>query len=440
MPVQWEGVPAGAAGGQSVATAHTADLSEWWKSFNDPQLTLLIEECLRSNLTLLQARTRILQAREARIITRSRLFPEVISSGTISGSRSAIGELGTRTLFQAGLDSAWELDFFGGIRRAVEAADANIQFAIEDSRDFMVILTSETAVNYAQLRGFQQQLTIAEKNLALQLRTLDITQKRFEVGFASGLDVANAKAQVAATESTIPVLESAAQQAIYRISVLLGREPVALLPELSPRADIPITPPVVPVGLPSELLQRRPDIRRAEALLHITTAEIGVARSDFFPRFSLTGSAGVQSLVGGTLGSLAGTFWSIGPGFTLPIFTAGRIKANVRLQTAEQQEAFLAYRQSIFTALQDVESALIAYSKDQRQRASLIEAVRANERAVELATQAYTSGQVDFLNVLTAQQNLYSSEEALAQSTTTIATDLIALYKALGGGWSATIN
>jgi multidrug efflux system outer membrane protein len=440
MPGQWTGLSAEAAGNTSITNSEAAEISEWWKNFNDPQLNWLISQALQSNLTLKQVRARIIQAREARVIAGSSLWPNVDSSGSINSSKSGISGGGASNLFQAGLDSSWELDFFGGIRRSVEAAEANTQAAIEDSRDTMVTLTSEVALNYTLLRGYQQQLAIAQKNLDLQKQTAVITQKRFDVGFASGLDVSNASAQVATTQSFIPQLEAAAQQTIYNISVLLGREPAALLAELTPTEHIPSSPPVVPLGLPSDLLQRRPDIRRAAAQLHAATAQIGVATADLFPKFSLTGSAGGESLVSGPLGALAGSFWSIGTGVTFPLFNAGRIRANIKLLTAAQQEALLGYQQTVLTALKDVETALIAYIKDQQNRAALAEAVKANQRAVDLSTQAYTAGQVDFLNVLTAQHNLYSTDDSLVQADRTIATDLIALYKALGGGWEKGKN
>jgi outer membrane protein, multidrug efflux system len=215
----------------------------------------------------------------------------------------------------------------------------------------------------------------------------------------------------------------------------MGREPSALVAELSPAGVIPATPPAVPVGLPSELLQRRPDIRRAEAQLHSATAQVGVATSDLFPKFSLTGSTGWQKLTQGALLSVAGGFWSLVPAVTQPIFNAGRNRANVRVQEALQQQALLVYKQAVLTALQDVESALIAYAKDQERRAALSDAVASNRTAVDLSKRLYTAGELDFLNLLTAQRNLYTSEDALVQADRTIATDLIALYKGLGGGW-----
>ncbi len=442
-PGQWSGLSAASADDSSVATPAAAAVSEWWKTFDDPKLDSLIGKAVQSNLTLKQAEARILQARQARTVAGAGLMPSVNASSDVSNSRSGISAAGSgqslapkpRNLFQDGLDATWELDLFGGVRRGIEAADSNLQAAVEDSRDVMVTTTAEVALNYVELRGLQQQIAIAQKNLESQRQTAELTHKRFDAGFASRLDTANADAQVATTQSQIPSLEASAQQTIYSLSVLLGLEPAALLTELTPQGAIPETPPVVPVGLPSDLLQRRPDIRRAEAQLHSATAQIGVATADLFPKFSLTGSAGQQGLTVGSLGSLASRFWSAGPGVTLPIFTAGKVRANIRQQTAVQQQALLAYQQTVLTALQDVETALVAYAKEQQHRAALLNAISANQTAVDLSTRLYTAGQTDFLNVLTAQRDLYSSEDALVQSNRAIDTDLIALYKALGGGW-----
>ncbi len=445
VPGQWIGLPPASTANASVATSEAASVAEWWKSFQDPELDALVQQAVQSNLTLQQAQARVLQARAARTIAGAGLWPSLNASGANTTSRSGLTAStsnpsagpGTsiRNLFQAGLDAAWELDFFGGVRRGVEAADANVQAAIEDSRDVTVTLTAEVALDYIDLRGLQQQIAIAQKNLDSQRQTAEITRKRFQVGFVSGLDTANADAQVATTDSQISVLESSAQQTIYALSVLLGREPAALLSELTPTGTIPATPPVVPVGLPSDLLERRPDIRRSEAQLHGATAEIGVATADLFPKFSLTGSAGLQNLAQGSLANLAGSFWSVGPAVTAPIFNAGSIRANIKVQNAIQQQALLAYRQTVLTALQEVESALIAYGKDQQQRNALADAVKANQTAVDLSMKLYTAGETEFLNLLTAEHNLYASEDALVQANRTIDADLIALYKALGGGW-----
>ncbi len=442
VPGQWAGLSADSKSNPSVATGDAGAITEWWQGFHDQELDSLISQAALSNLSVQEAQSRIRQAREAGKIAGAGLWPNVNASGSftssntaLTGTSAAAAGSSTRNLFQAGLDAAWELDFFGGVRRSVESANANTQATVEDSRDVLVSLTAEVALNYVGLRGTQRQIAIARENLEAQKQTAQLTHKRFDVGFASRLDVANAEAQVATTQAQIPALEATAQQTIYNLSVLLGREPQSLIAELSPEGTIPPPPPVVPVGIPSDLLERRPDIRRAEAQVHAATAQIGVAKAELFPQFSLTGSAGGQSLTSGSLGSLAGKFWSAGPALTLPIFNAGRIRANIRLQTAAQEQAVLAYRQTVLTALQEVESALIAYTKDQQQRSALADAVKSNGTAVDLSTRLYTAGQGEFLNVLTAQRSLYATQDALVQSDRTIDTDLIALYKALGGGW-----
>jgi multidrug efflux system outer membrane protein len=441
VPGKWEALSADSKGNPSIATADAVQITDWWRTFHDERLNNLIAQAVQSNLTLQQARARVLQAREARVIAGADMSPTVNLAGNITSSHSGSGSSGgssgesVTNLFQSALDATWELDFFGGIRRGIEAANSNYQAAIEDSRDVMITLTAEVARDYIDLRGSQRELAIARENLEAQKQTVELTRKRFQVGFASGLDVANAEAQVSTTEAQIPVLEAAIQQDIYALGVLLGREPGALMADLSQAGTLPDTPPVVPVGLPSDLLERRPDIRRSEAQLHSATAQIGVATADLFPKFSLTGSVGGQAITTGSLGSLATHFWSIGPTLSLPIFNAGKIRANIRLQNAVQQEALFAYKQTVLTALQDVESALIGYTKDQEHRTALSSAVKSNRTAVDLSRRLYTAGETEFLNLLEAQRNLYATEDALTQSERAVDTDLIALYKALGGGW-----
>ena len=416
----------------SITTVEPTALREWWTAFHDATLDSLIQRALESNLSLQQAELRIRQARAARAVVASGLWPSVDVSASYRRSRAKIGGA---DLYQAGFDASWELDVFGGVRRGVEAANADIVVAIEDRRDVLVTLLSEIALDYMDLRGFQRQIVIAQRNLETERRSLDLTRRRFAGGLVSGLDVANAEAEVASNESRIPLLEQNVQQVIYALSVLLGREPTALLNELTAESPIPTTPPAVPVGLPSELLLRRPDIRRAEAQLHAATARVGVATADLFPRFSLTGSLGTSGRQPKDLVEWDQRFFAIGPTVSWPLFDAGRIRANIGVQNAIQEETLLAYRATILTALQDVESALIAYAKEQQHQAPLIAAVAANRRALNLATQLYTQGQTNFLDVLLAQRSLLVSEDALVQSERTMATNLIALYKALGGGW-----
>jgi NodT family efflux transporter outer membrane factor (OMF) lipoprotein len=422
-------------------TSAYADLVHWWTGFNDPNLSSLVERAINSNLDLLQVQVRIQQARAARGIAAGGSWPSASATGSYERDGfpdSGGSDTATRNLFQTGLDAVWEIDIFGGVRRSVEAADADVQFAVENHRDVLVTLVSEVALNYIELRGFQQEIVIARNNLAAQQQTAELTRKRFQGGLVGALDVANADAQVATTASQIPQMEAAVQQAIYNLSVLLGLEPTALLKELSPTNSIPATPPEVPIGIPSELLRRRPDIRRAEAKIHGATARIGVATADLYPKFNLTGSVNFQNDQLHGLINWKDRFWTVGPAVDWQIFSAGRVSSNIELQKALQQESVLAYQKTVLTALQDVENALVAYAKEHERRKSLVDAVAANRKAVELATQLYMHGQTNFLNVLDAQRSLFVSEDSLVQSTRNLSTDLVALYKALGGGWGLT--
>lgn len=420
------------------ATSVYADLVNWWKEFNDPNLTSLVERATNTNLDLLQAETRIRQARAAKGIVAGRLWPAVDASGSYTRGRIPIPgnpDAPTRDLFQAGLDAAWELDVFGGVRRSVETAEADVQFAVEDHRDVLVTLVSEVTLNYIELRGFQQEIVIARNNLEAQQKTAELTRKKFEGGLVGTLDVANADAQVATTASQIPLLEAAAQHAIHNLGVLLGLEPTALLKELSPTDSIPFAPPEVPTGIPSQLLRRRPDIRRAEAAIHGATARIGVATADLYPKFDLTGSVSFQNEQLHELINWKDRFWTVGPAVDWQIFSAGRVNSNIELQKALRDETVLAYQKTVITALADVENALVAYAREYERHKALVDAVAANRKAVDSATQLYERGLTDFLNVLVAQRSLYTSEDTLVQSTRNLSTDLVALYKALGGGW-----
>jgi multidrug efflux system outer membrane protein len=437
----------------SFDAARQAELVHWWTTFNDPMLTSLVDRAVKSNLDLQQAQARILQAWANRGIVAADLWPTIDSTATVTRSRSVTSSSGATTatgttvtpvtvgkmhnLFQAGLDAAWELDVFGRVRRNIEAADADIQVSIEDYRGTLVTLVAEVALNYINLRDFQQEIIIAQNNLQSQQHTAGLTRKRFQVGLVSALDVANAEALVATTSSQIPVLETAAQQAIYNLSVLLALEPAALVKELSPASAIPTNPPEIPMVMPSALLLRRPDVRSAEAQIHSATARIGAATADLFPRFNLVGSTGFQGSKSNDWIKGINRVWSVSPSVSWNIFDAGRIRSNIELQKAIQKETLLAYQKTILTAFQDVENALIAYAKEQQRRTALIDAVNANRKAVKLSTLLYTEGQSDFLNVLDAQRSQYTSEQALVISTRSLSTDLVALYKALGGGWEA---
>lgn len=439
---------------QKGVDARSTELARWWSAFNDPLLDSLVERAVRSNLDLRFAEARIREARASRVVTASGAWPTLNVSGGYTRNRAsqngvAVPGEGTviapsggganldQNFYQNGFDANWEINVFGGVRRSVEAADATIDATIEDRRDVLVTLLGEVAKNYIDLRGFQRQLAVARANLKTQQDTLELTQVRFQAGLASDLDVAQQEAQVNTTASQIPTLESGLKQAAYALDVLLGSQPGALWGELAKEAEIPSLPAEVLVGLPSDLLRRRPDVRRAERQLAAATAQVGAATADLFPKFSLTGIAGLQSVSASDWFTRGSRFWSVGPTISWPVFDAGRIRATIEIRNAQQEQALTQYERSILSAFQDVETALVNYANEQVRYRSLTDAVTANRRAVTMANELYIRGLNDFLNVLDTQRSLYVTESALTQSQATMATNLVALYKALGGGWES---
>ena len=437
---------------QTGIDTRSAELTRWWTSFNDPLLDSLVERAVRSNLDLRLAEARIREARASRAVTAAGEWPAVDVSSSYKRIRSSenafavspqggggpssfLGGNLDQNFYQAGFDASWEIDVFGGVRRSVEAADATIEANVENRRDVLVTLLGDVARNYIDVRGFQSRLEVARANLKSQQDTLDLTKVRFQAGLASDLDVAQQEGQLNTTAAQIPTLESSLKQAAYRLDVLLGSQPGALWDELSKAGAIPSLPPEVLVGLPSELLRRRPDVRTAERQLAAATAQIGATTADLFPKFSLTGTAGLQSISASDWFTGRSRFWSVGPTISWPIFDAGRIRANIEVRNAQQEQALAQYEKTILAALGDVETSLVNYSREQARYRSLSDAVAANRRAVEMSNELYIRGLVDFLNVLENQRSLYASENDLAQSEATMAANLVSLYKALGGGW-----
>ena len=449
IPKQWTVAP---ARGTSTKLPET---DAWWSSFRDAELNSLIARAADRNLDLKLALERVQEARAARGITRSGYFPSIdanvsatrlrggfnqgvvraVPSSTEPNARPSLISPFETNVFQGNLSASWELDVFGGIRRSVQASTADVVAAEESRRDVLVILLGDVGRVYAQLRGFQRRLEIANKNIKTQQDTLDLTTARAKAGLATELDVSRAAAQLETTKAAVPTLLSGIDVSIHRLSVLLGEEPGALRNELEKVSPIPTGGPDVEVGLPSDLLQRRPDIRRSEAQLAAATARIGEAKADLFPRFVLTGTAGRQATQLHDLTLGVGNFFSVGPGISLPVFTGGRIRSNIAVQTARQREAAISYESTTLNALEEVENALVSYSQEQERRDRLTQAVEQSQLAVILANEQYRAGLVDFLSVLDAQRELYASEDQLVQSQTNVTTNLIALYRVLGGGW-----
>lgn len=436
---------------QEGVSAQPAELVEWWNEFKDPALDSLILSAVKSNLDLRVAEARLREARAALGAAGADLWPTVDVSGSYTRNRASENAVGSpaqgaplapaagrqleQNLFRTGFDAGWEIDVFGGARRRIEAAEANLGASVEERRGVLVTLLGEVAKNYIDLRGFQRRLAVAESNLELQRETLRLTKIRFDAGLASDLDLAQAEGQAAATAAQIPVLRSGLKQAAYSLDLLVGAQPGTLSGELGNAAPIPALPPEARVGLPAELLRRRPDIRRAERQLAAATAQVGAATADLYPKFSLLGTFGLQSISAGDWFTAQSRFWSIGPTIRWPIFDAGRIRANIEIRSAQQEQALGLYEKSVLTALQEVESALANYGNEQVRYRSLVAAVAANRRAVDMANDLYIQGLLPFLNVLDAQRNLNAAERDLAQSEANMASNLVVLYKALGGGW-----
>lgn len=438
-PAQWSSPLSGGETNSPMINA------AWWKTFHDPELDSLITRAVLSNLNLRVAEARVREARAQRTVIAAGFWPSADVTGSYTRNRlSKHGFLASQfppgtpldySLYEADFDASWEIDVFGGTRRAAEAANAEIAAAEFNRRDVLVSLLAEVARNYIEARGFQQRLAIAGRDVETQKEALDITRDRYKHGLTSDLDVQQVSALLSATEGHIPTLEILFKASTHRLGVLLGQSPGALLAELSSEAPVPELPPEAPVDLPADLLRRRPDVQRAERELAAATARIGVAVADLFPKFSLTGVAGLQSVSASDWLTGSSRLWTAGPTMQWRIFDAGRIRANVRVQNARQQQALANYEQTVLNSFEDVENALVAYAKEQVRYRLLEATVKADREAVAMATDLYQNGLADFLRVLDAERSLYQAEDELAQSGRTMTLNLVALYKALGGGW-----
>jgi NodT family efflux transporter outer membrane factor (OMF) lipoprotein len=469
-PADWtqDALQSGAKADKQSSATTAPVTTAWWASFNDLTLTSLIARASGTNLDLKQATLRIAEARAQRDITGAAQFPtlnanagytrERISERTaftsllsnigsthggpsstptpIGGVPSAVPSLTNPfDQYQWGFDASWEIDLWGRVRRSVEAADATTQASIEDRNDILVSLQGDVARAYIDLRAAQLRRSVLEDDLKSQREILALTRDRARFGMGNDVDVANAAAQVTSTEALLPQANAQISQDINQLSLLLALPPGGLRGELDSAKPVPPVPPEVPVGLPADLARRRPDIRRAEAQLHAATAEIGVAVADLFPRLTLNADAGIQASRFADLSNWAGRFFSLGPSLEIPIFSAGARQANVRLQDTKAQEAAIAYAGTVLSALHEVENALVAYGNEQHRRASLQQTLAQNRTALNLAQQRYQSGIASFIDVLDAERTLQQTELSLTDSTATVSTDLVAIYKALGGGW-----
>lgn len=416
--------------------------AKFWTLFKDPKLDHLVNDALSANKDLKRARANLRASRAARRLAGFDLFPTVTAAGTYTHHResrnqlpAAISEERTLDDVDVGFDAVWELDFFGRVRRGIQAARAEEQAAAASLRDAQVTVTAEVARNYFVLRGLQEQLAVAVGNADNQSQTLKVTQARLDAGRGTELDSARAEAQLKTTLASIPLLESSIATTIYRLSVLTGRLPDALTAELQVAEPLQTLPTLNSVGDPATLLRRRPDIRVAERSLAASTARVGVAIGDLFPKVTLTGSIGYDAATFRGLGKSGSDTYSVGPGISWAAFDLGRVSARIKIARAQTEADLAAYEASVLGALEETEGALITYGRAQIRRDLLTQAAAASERAADLARQRFQGGLTDFVNVLEAERDALAVQDSLAQSHTQTATSLIAVYKALGGGW-----
>ncbi|SDE44920.1 efflux transporter outer membrane subunit [Paraburkholderia lycopersici] len=485
-PADWRAIQRGASEARqepqprasSTPTVEADPDPLWWRSFGDSTMDSLIERALKDNPDLRIAVVRIAEAREQTQQAAAQGLPNVRASGSYKreqlgakgilesagvynkvdalgepnspinqiapgagasverGAQSALNQLTAPVnLWQLGFDASWELDLFGRVRRSVEAANAQAEVAIESQRDAQVSLEAEVAQTYLQLRGAQMLHATAVNLIAEQRETVELASSAARHGLESELDVERAQAQRAQTEALLPQYDQQIAQALNALAVLVNETPGALDAELTPPGVLPGMPPTVPVGLPATLARRRPDIRRAEASLHAATANVGVAVAQFYPDISLTGQVGTRATSPHDLAHWASLFWSWGPSVSLPVFQGGALVANLHLSKLQQVEAALDYRKTVLGALRDVNNALDVYRTDQARLVSLNESAGAQRRAFDLARESYRKGLVSFIDVLDAERQLSSAEQNAQQGELQVCTDLVSLYKALGGGW-----
>ncbi len=423
----------------------TIDTS-WWNEFKDPELSSLETRLARQNLDLQEAAERIEQGRQQRRIAASRGLPNLDGDGTYQRITTPPKLLETLIvpapnapvsfdLFQDNVSVAWDVDLFGRVRRAVEARRADTEAVIEARHAVALAAIADLAQDYMQLRGVQSMLLIAQDNLADADRNVRLIRNQFSNGVSTTLDIANAEVQRDTIAANLPPLRANIAALINAVGFLLAEPPRTLERELSSLRAQPPVPPTVPLGIPSDLARRRPDIREAESKLHEATAETGVAVADFYPDLRISGQAGTEALQFPQVFNLASGYTMIGPTLDVPLFEGGRLRATLRLRKSQQREAALNYRNTVLQAWQDVDNALTAYEEAQHRRQQLSAAYGQSQLALAAARQRYRQGVVDFLNVLAAQSALLQNQNGLANANVEVETDLVALYRALGGGW-----
>lgn len=427
----------------SAAVAQPADaesLSRWWETFGDQQLTALVRRAIEGNPDVRTAMSRVREARATMRSTRTQLLPTADATGSARATRnsSQAGVGGTTDFYSLGIDASWEIDAFGGIRSAVDAARATADAREADLQDVLITLTADVALDYIDIRSLQRRIEIARSNINLQQETLELTQFRAQAGLATDLDVQQALSNVESTRAQIASLEGQAAQSIHAIAILLGRPPAELNAEFSTTAPIPEAPIEATLGVPADALRRRPDVRSAERQVAAQAAQVNAARADLYPSFRLAGSIGLESLSLARLLVPGAGFWSAGPSASTRLFDRRQLRENLVVQNERQEQAARNYETVVLRALQEVEDSLTALAQEQIRRGHLTAAADAAQQAADLSLQLYNAGLRDFRDVLDAQRSLLTLQDSVASSGATVSSDLVQLFKALGGGWSAT--
>ncbi len=412
----------------------------WWTTMDDPLLNHLIQRARENNLDLRIAFARILEARALRGVATGERYPDVDGTGFLSRDRASeslfpntAGLPRTDTTGGLGVDASWEIDFWGRIRRSIEASDAALEASVEDYRDVLVLLFSEVASVYTDVRIAQERIRFAEANAESQLGSVDLTRTRYDAGIAPQLDVRQAELNLASTNSVIPALESSMMLSIHRLSVLLGEPPATLYGLLLESEPLPQVPAEIALGIPADVVRQRPDVRSAERDVAAESARVGIATADLYPRFSLSGTFGFSA--SNDLFDSGNRVWGLGPSFRWNLFDGGRVRGQILAQEARLEQAVARYEQTVLFALEEVENAVVSYLKEDERRQDLQDAVLAAEQSVELVNVLYRTGVTDFQNVLDAERTLFLRQDDLAESQGLVVRNYISVYRALGGGW-----
>lgn len=438
MPASWSGQKA-------AKPAKPAQLSKWWQRLRDPELNTLVDEAVAGNLDVASAKAKIREARASYRQSVGTLLPSADGSGSATRNRVSATSAGTTasetySQYQSGFDASWELDLFGANRRGVEAASYGLDASEEELRSTLLTLVGDVTSNYVQARGYQARIALARRSAASQRQTAQLTRTMAQAGSATAADVAKAEGQASSTEAGIPSLEASYAEAVHRLSVLTGRPPAALNDRLKRAAPIPAPRLPIPTGIPADILLTRPDVRMAERQYAQSTAKIGQAEAARYPSVSLTGDISTTALKLGDLGKNSTIGWSFGPTLSVPLFNGGQLQAAVDVAKAQRDQYFVAYKAAVLTALEDVENATVSLSQERIRNGKLASSAKSYGDAARLEGTLYKAGETSLLDVLDAQRSAYSADDSVLQSRVSIATDYIALNKALGGGWNGAID